>query len=231
MSKYTTEVRFICEQKSGLLESQDGNTVDDVLENSWNKIFDNSWDIFDENYRKGLCKKILKHYYTREIGAETVGLWRLWLNQKMSEIMPYYNKMYESELLKFEPLKDTDIVTVSNRKIDSTAANTIKNNNTNTYNETTRDLYSDTPQGALTGVENEEYLTNARKNIANSTNTDNGTSTSNGKGNSNDEFKETVSGKRGSQLYSQMLIEYRRTFLNIDMMVIEELGELFLNLW
>lgn len=219
MSKYTTEVRFICEELSGYSESQGGKNVDQVLENSWNKIFDNSWSIFDEEYRKILCKKILKHYYTREICSESAGLWIMWLNRRMGEIMPYYNQLYESEKLKFDPLTDTDVTTTSNRKIDTI------NNEDITSNNISRDLYSDTPQGALQGVESETYLTNARK-IS-----DSGSSNSSGTGNSNDAYLENIKGKRGGENYSDMLKKYRDTFLNIDMLVINELEDLFFNLW
>ena len=96
MSKYTTEVRFICESNSGLAESKGCDNVNEVLEKSWNKIFTTNCAFFDEAYRSVLCKKILKHYYLREIGSETVGVWKLWMNTKLEEIMPYYNQLYES---------------------------------------------------------------------------------------------------------------------------------------
>ena len=231
MSKYTTEVRFICEQMSSYSESQSGKNVEEVLNASWNKIFDSSWSIFDEAYRSVLCKKILKHYYTREIGAEVVGLWIMWLNRRMGEIMPYYNQLYESEKLKFEPLTDTDVTTTSNRKVDTTADNLTTNNLTQNSDGVSRDLYSDTPQGALNGVESETYLTNARKIMSNDTVSNSGTVDSKGSGNSNDDYFERVTGKRGGENYSDMLRKYRETFLNIDMMVIKELDDLFLNLW
>lgn len=231
MSKYTTEVRFICEQVSGYSESQGGMNVDQVLETSWNRIFDSSWIIFDEKYRKVLCKKILKHYYTREIGAEVVGLWVMWLNRRMSEIMPYYNQLYESEKLKFDPLTDTDITTTSNRKIDTENTENSNSNSSTTSDSVSRNLYADTPQGALQGVESETYLTNARKISDNSNVNDSSSFNSSGNGNSNDDYFENVKGKRGGENYSDMLRKYRETFLNIDMMVIEELDNLFLNLW
>ena len=231
MSKYTTEVRFICEQMGGYSESQSGKNVEEVLNASWNKIFDSSWSIFDEAYRSVLCKKILKHYYTREIGAEVVGLWVMWLNRRMGEIMPYYNQLYESEKLKFEPLTDTDVITTSNRKVDTTADNLTTNNLTQNSDGVSRDLYSDTPQGALDGVESETYLTNARKIMSDDTVSNSGTVDSKGSGNSNDDYFERVTGKRGGENYSDMLRKYRDTFLNIDMMVIKELDDLFLNLW
>ena len=77
MSKYTTEVRFICETESGLTESVGYKDIDTVLDNSVDKIFDFDFPIFDENYRGVLERKILLHFYTREIGFETVGLWKL----------------------------------------------------------------------------------------------------------------------------------------------------------
>ena len=104
MSKYTTEVRFICETASGLNESKGYTDVDTIITNAIPKIFTFTFPIFDENYRTVLEKKILKHFYTREICEETVGLWKLRLDTKLNELMPYYNKMYNSELLEFNPL-------------------------------------------------------------------------------------------------------------------------------
>ena len=68
------------------------------------------YPIFDENYRETLDTKILKHYYTREIGFETVGLWKFKLNTKMNEIMDYYNQLYESALLEFNPFDNTNLL-------------------------------------------------------------------------------------------------------------------------
>ena len=312
MSKYTTEVRFICETEAGLTESVGYSKVDEVLNKSWDKIFDaGDWDIYDEEYRPILCKKILKHFYTREIGAETAGLWKLWLNQRMAEIMPYYNQLYKSTLLEFNPLYDTDYKTEGNRKTDEdeqsgretksdytrtddlqskrtddlTSQRTDNLNSTRTDNlqqvrnddlhETTSntryDLYSDTPQGALTGVESETYLTNARKVTDNGSRDNTGTQTTdntgtqdlkntgtqtvdntgtqtvensgtvNNKGgdtenskrvlNNTQDYAEHVIGKRGTQSYAKMIMELRDSFINIDMMIIDELNDLFFNLW
>ena len=109
MSKYTTEVRYVCEFFAGNTESAGYSSIEEILEKSYNKIFDFKFPIFDENYRKPLCIKILKHYYTREICEETVGLWKLRLNTRMNEIMPYYNKLYEAWAENFNPLYDTDL--------------------------------------------------------------------------------------------------------------------------
>lgn len=113
MSKYTTEVRYICETYAGLDESVGYDSINEVVEKAYPKIFKTSEiPMFageTEAHRSLLFKKILLHYYTREIGYETVGLWKLKLNQKMMEIMPYYNQLYESELIKFDPLQNVDV--------------------------------------------------------------------------------------------------------------------------
>lgn len=131
MAKYTTSVRSICEVNSGLDESKGQANVNDIIANSRDKIFDFTYPIYDENYRPVLESKILKHYYTREICAETVGRWKLFLDARMNEIMPYYNKLYESELLRFNPLYDVDYTRTSNRVGNQTGAESGTSGNTN----------------------------------------------------------------------------------------------------
>lgn len=307
MSKYTTEVRFICETYAGYNESQNYDNLNAVIENSRAKVFDFDFPIFDETYRSVLETKILKHFYTREIGFETAGLWKHFLDMRLNEVMPYYNKLYQSELLTFNPFYDVDVTTTGNNngKHDETStannvrtdnlansstrtdnltssstrtdnlehAETVKNTHADSDNgsnsNTQYDLYSDTPQGALNGVESETYLTTARKITNNGTdnNTNNGSyqndieandtgtqevvgqntgtqkidgtntgtvqNTGNGTLNysNTSDYLEHVVGKRGGESYAKLLNEYRETFLNIDMMVINELNDLFMNVW
>lgn len=63
-----------------------------------------SYPIFDEQYRAVLNDKIIRHFYFREIGLETPEKFAFFLNRKMNEIMPYYNQVYESELISYDPL-------------------------------------------------------------------------------------------------------------------------------
>ena len=279
MSKYTTELRFICETSAGLTDSEGYTSTRDIIEKSRAKIFDFDYPIFDENYRSVLETKIIKHYYTREIAAETVGLWKLWLDERMNNIMPYYNQLYKSELLEFNPLYDTDITTDSNRKInheENTTDNNVRtdnlaNKNTRTDNLSTENshedhdtdtgtndnltAYSDTPQNGLKGVTELNYLTNATK-VNGSDNkkhdnngsyntkntgtqvddaTQTGTVSNDGSGtkkyDNTDEYLEHVKGKRGTDSYAKILQEYRKTFLNIDQMIINSLSDLFMGVW
>lgn len=271
MSKYTTEVRYICETLYGNKDSSGYADLNKILKDSAPKIFDFTFPIFDEAYRTSLEIKILKHYYTREIGFETVGLWKMWLDKRMNEIMPYYNQLYKSELLEFNPFYDVDMTTDSNRKIDhdenSTASNTQNNSNKRTdvnenaethednsnsnSNSTDYQLFSDTPQNQLNGVDNENYLTTATKTTNESSDKNdskgNSTSTSNSatditgtiitdgsatrKYDNVDDYLEHVKGKSGNKSYSELLTQYRQTFMNIDMLVINDLSDLFMNIW
>lgn len=118
MSDYTTQIRFICESKSGLTESVGFSGIMEAIENSVDDIFSFDWPIFDENYRVPLEIKILRHFYTREIGEETFGLWQLRLCDRLNVIMPYYNQLYRSELIKFNPMYDVDLTTEHERAND-----------------------------------------------------------------------------------------------------------------
>lgn len=251
MSKYTTEVRFICETLAGFDQSQGYGKVKDIIDQSWDKVFDFDFPIFDEEYRSVLCKKILMHYYTREIGLETVGLWKLKLETLMNEVMPYYNKMYETVKMTFDPLVDADYTkshegsgagNASNTGTDSgTHTGTIGDNGNHTRNNTRWDIYSDTPQGALTNVANETYLTDARKITDNGGGTDVNTRTFN-EGNSatrnnqsdysnTDEYLDHVVGKMPGKSYAKMIMEYRESIINVDMQVIDSLHSLFMKVW
>lgn len=299
MSKYTTEVRYICETLAGLSESVGYADIEQVIKNCLPKVFDFNFPIFDESYRSVLETKILRHYYTREIGLETVGLWKLKLSTKLNEIMPYYNKLYKSELIKFNPLYDVDLT--RERKIEGKGTKDTENsenrsgnnntettqNNDSTVKETGRDngnttgtangtqnqntngngtnMYSDTPQGAITDLQAGRYLTNATIDSATNTftgtssdtttqtteNTNNSTVDSSGSADSTTEsdfnskidgfsnttlsntedYLERVIGSNGGESFSKRLNDYRSTFINIDMMVINELEDLFFGLW
>ena len=99
MSKYTVELRYICESSIGNKRAGGYYKVADIIRESMPKIFDFDYPIFDEAYRSVLQTKIIRHYYTREIGQETIGLWKLKLETKLNKIMTYNNKQNKSKLI------------------------------------------------------------------------------------------------------------------------------------
>lgn len=236
MSEYTTQVRFICETCANLTVSTGFNDIEDVLNKSWNKIFCD-FPIFDEHYRPDLCKKILRHYYTREICCETLGRWKLFLSDKMKNIMPYYNQLYLSELIKIEPLVSVNkSVSHEGNASESKTTNRNGTNNSNSRTDGSTDTwsyYSDTPQGGINGLDSNDYLTNATHNVGTdgTSSTLSGTTSDNetGTGERSDSYVDKILGYEGNQ--SEMLLKFRETFLNIDMMIIDELKDLFFTLW
>lgn len=147
MSYYTTEVRYLCESMTDVpLENFDNlkgvRRIDAIIDSAKSNIFDFDYPIFDEAYKGVLEKKILRHYYTREIGQETFGLFQLFLSDKMNEIMPYYNQLYESELLKhqIEPLTNSGYYqTDNNRRMGQDVDETV-GRVTDTYNTIDSDI-------------------------------------------------------------------------------------------
>lgn len=195
MSKYTTELRYLIQ--SG---------------------FDlglNDYPIFEESYRSKLNEKILNHYYMREIGFETAGLFKRYLNVKMNEIMPYYNQLYLSAQIEFDPLETYS--TNEQYERETTGDNTSQDEGEN------KSLQNDTPMGSLQDPFSENYATTSQK-----TNTTNTTKLNSSE---NEKYSRKLSGKNDSKSNSQLLMEYRQSFLNIDMLIIEELDVLFMQLW
>ena len=238
MSIYTTEVRYICETMAGYDVSQGFSKIDEILDKAVPKVFDFEWPIFDEEYRVPLEKKILRYFYTREIGCETYGLWKLMLQNKLCEIMPYYNQLYKSELLMagVNPLTDVDYTKSGNRtdegadtrtteregtdNTETTATSkdvkkgeTSGKDSTSVYgNQTHIKKYSDTPQGTLNGVENGTYLTEAEFNTdsddTNTTITTSGTEDVTDQVDSSGSVKNTTTGNENSKGTTNNTAEY-----------------------
>lgn len=232
MSKYTTEVRFICESAIPLEQQGDLSDVKTAIECGRKKIFTFDYDLFDNNYKGVIETKFLRHYYTREIGHETVGLWKLKLEDKWLMKLPYYNKLWESAMLEFNPFNDVDyfVEHAGSGTSDRTDNVETDKSGTNTANADRIQKYSDTPQGGLDGVIDTDWLTNATQNQDELSGafTENGSQDSTSNLISTDEYLRHVYGKMGNVSYSKLLKEYRSTFMNIDEMFIDEFKKLFM---
>lgn len=96
----------------------------EVCEFTDNHIGLDSYPIFDEDYRDGLNQKIIDHYWNREIGQETIEMFTFAMKRKMNEVMPYFNQLYESTRLEYDPLSTVKIRTI----VDGTANETGESN-------------------------------------------------------------------------------------------------------
>lgn len=231
MSSFTTQIRYICESLAGYDASKGYMSVDDIIDKSWNKIFPPSFVAFTPEYRPVLAKKILKHYYTREIGSETFGLFQLRLDAKLSVIMPYYNKLYKAFEKDYDILSDTDVTIDHNRKSKGDSGSSSTGSNTNENSGQAINRHSNTPQGGLDGIKSDRYLSSA--DITDTT--DNSSGSNNLKSNSNfnttEDYVQHITGKRGGMTYTYMINEYAEKLKNIDRMVISELSDLFMQVW
>lgn len=147
----------------------------------------------------GLNRKILDHYFYHEIGQESPDMFRWQLNQRMREIMPYYNQMYYSETLKFDPFSTMNTVHEN-----TTSQNTDSSNKGRTVNGAT-------PQVALSG--NADYASSfVDANAQAAANVDSTSSTH-------------LTGSQGHT--AALLMQWRRSFLNIEIAILGELNDLF----
>ena len=196
-------------------------TIKTLIDNNFNFELD-SYPIFDENYRNTLNQNILYHYYENEIGFETAGLFRFYLKQKLNEIMPYYNELYlaQKELLN-NITGNVNLTETLNR---DTSTNTTSNSNSNSKG---KNVFLDTPQGGMYkgDIDSTDYATNVTWNKNNISDE----SQSNGTGVEN--YIKTIIGNNGNKYNIELIKMVKDNLLNIDLLIINELNELFMQIF
>lgn len=227
-----------------------------LLDNNF-KIDLQSYPIFLETHRAELNQKIIDHFYFREIGFETAELFNFHLRRTMNEIMPYYNRLFETELLEFDPLLDfsetetldkdsSEIFAAYSAGINKNFGKSVdggSNKETLNDNSTSFNVYSDTPQqnlvldpGSLQYASNTTYDEEETKqakprkfhSATESETADNTQSSSATDRERAEDYTKKRSGKSAGKSYSELVEEYRKILLNIDMMIISELETLFM---
>lgn len=279
MSNYTTELRYIIETLAG-----NTGTIEEMITSAKGQIFDDYWTTYDTHYKTVLEQKILRHYYTREIGLETYGLWKLKLNTTLAEIIPKYNELYRMyDSIKDKLINNVDLTESNSEKSSastnvtasgSTTQSGTQNNESSSRNEGstssnstnnangrgTSDAWTtanDTPQGALTGLEENKYLSSATHNkgattqestttatnsatqsatgsdTAKTTTSNAGTSTnsSDTTAKTTSEYIKHITGNNGSINYIEEYNKLLNGYMNIDKMIIDELEPLFMGLY
>ena len=207
-------------------------TIKSLIDNNFNFGLD-SYPIFDEEYRNTLNQKILNHYYENEIGFETANLFKFYLNNKMNEIMPYYNELYKvqkhiiDENLLLNDVNLTESLTGSNTTSTTSSSESSNENETNS-----KSLYQDTPQGNISSQNIDAqnvYATNIRLDRSTSEGTVNDSSSSSGEGTNS--YIKTIIGNNGKNLNIEILNKIQNNLMNIDMMIINDLNELFMQIF
>ena len=206
--------------------------------------------------KEAFQQKIIDHYRFRQIGQETVGRWLHYFRTRIREIMPYYVQLYEFEAKWFnvdDPLESYNLSetfeqeTTGTGKFTGTTTDSSESSTSSessgertlTGNNTKR--FSNTPQGSISNLDT--YMTEAT--VDNGTNTEtssdssSGTASATGSGTSEQSSEDSGTvkhtlvrrGNIGVQPLGTEVNNIRDAFINIDMMVINELKDLFLQVY
>lgn len=230
MSTFTTEVRWVCESKSGFsIDQLPNKSVDQIIDAAWDKIFDFTFDFYNATWNAAIAKFILKYYYTREIGSETVGLWKLRLNTRCAEISGKYKRMIAA----LEALEPADFSSnykfagYNNRTDDLTSTRT-----DDLKQETeaeSKDKYSDTPQNGLSSVEDGSYLTSYR-NVETSDTVEN-TGTQKKEDTGTQKFSYGENGYKGAETVAERVANLNWDRFNVLEQIAKEFSDCFMLLW
>lgn len=182
------------------------------------------YPIFDENYRSILNGKIIDEYYNREIGTETIDNFRLVLRRKMQQVMPYYNKLYESESFDYDALSTMDIHSVTESNIDSVESASANNETLTETNSGARAVNSQTPQTMLAAMG--DYATGATDTNSKSEVNNTGETTTETNSDTNTNSDNRVTGFQG--VASELVARWRNAQINIDTMVLDQLQDCFM---
>ena len=214
-------------------------TIKTLIDNNFDFQL-NEYPIFDENYRSTLNQNILYHYYENEIGFETAPLFRFYLKQKLNEIMPYYNELYKvqkkliDENLLLNNVNITENLQGTNTNNTSTSASS-QSNSSNSGTSNNKNLFLDTPQGdEYKGTINDtNYATNVTFDNNSSSNTIQDTSSNSGSANvsGTNAYIKTIIGNNGAKFNIDVLNDIKNKLMNIDLLIINELNDLFMQIF
>lgn len=198
--------RFVIPEQT----SQVTVTVRDLLCGGM-ELFDKEdpYPIWDETHRAELNQKIIDHYMFRQIGFETAGRFKFELNKKMREIMPYYNKIWTTTQYEYNPIE--------NYNMEEKAKDVSKGSENGSNSDTMK--HSDTPQGTIDRIDS--YMSAATKNEASHQN----------KTDSELNHEASRHGNIGVTTTQQMIDQERKMTIDVDMMIVKDLNDLFLGVW
>lgn len=224
MSKYTIELRKI-------IEYEGRETVENYFKDYcvYNYLTQEQYEtILNTNIwsKDRLASKIVDHYYMREIGYETIGLFKHYAKVYMQEIMERYLPLIYSNSIIYDPLVNVNYEESFTRNIVGNGESESNSNN----NASGLSVNSETPQGQISKSEILEgkYASNTgasetESNIHDSSNT---------RSNTDETYSKKVKGNSGVSATSQKMIQqFRDNIRSIDEEIINELDKLFMGLY
>ena len=172
------------------------------------KIFDFEYPLSNKVNKEDFECQILNHFIMRRIGQETFTAFQLFLENKLNEILPYYNIMFDS-LADYNLFNDGEVIT-RNREDNGTSS-------LNSTNEI-KTKFAEYPMNQLSDIDDGKYVTNQT--------TQNGSNGSNGTSSNISRETETRSGIDKMDLYQK----YLQTRNSIMTMIYKDLDILFYGL-
>ena len=202
MAKYTMMVKDIV---NSYYEGT-SLSIDDKLEDTREFIFDFNYPVLDVATKKRIEVAILKHYYYREIAFETIGEFKIKLNDRLNLIMGRYNSLYQKQDLSLSPYINSYLKEVGN------------NSSTSGVNNENWQTTSDTPRGILTDLKEGKYSSLATY----TTNTDDTENSGN--------YERQVDSLSG-MTYAEAFRNYYDNIISLDEELVNEFSDLFMVIW
>ena len=203
--------------------------IKDLAKEGRSTIFNFDYPLSEYIEKENFETMILNHFLQRRIGFETVTAFRIQLDVKLNEIMPMYNKMFDS-ISGWDIFKDGEKTTrygTDNREINSTSntENTL-HNKSNSENISDR-RYSDTPQNELQNIRDGKYVTeyNYDTNNAEDTSDSNGTSQNTLNTNDDNTYNEIIEKTNANKI--EILKQMQQEIKSIYSLIFKDLDDLF----
>ena len=223
MSKYTTTLYDLMEDVN---RGKEDLTIDEKITNLASVLFDFNYPYPTPDDKTRIERAIIKHYLMREIAFETVGLFKLKLNDRLNLIMPKYNSAYKNLDNEVSPYINNYIQEKGSNNRNSTSK--AETSGTDTREGDTFETTSDTPQGILTELKEGKYSSGARASVSNDTGNTNTSSTGSDEeiGTSTREL-ESLQGLTGAEAFRV----YFDNLISLDEELVYEFSDLFMSIW
>ena len=207
MSKYTIQLRYLYEDENF-------------------NLFDFPYNLYNNDLKPWFEEKFYQHFMFYEIGFDTIGMFKQRLMSKLNDIFPYYKQLYETEIRS----KGIDFMLNKDLK-ESYVRELTSNSNSNQESNVTSNSLSTagqlTPSLIANSQKIDKFMDSAQKDNSSS----NSTSTGESNGNSREEYTLTSQGNIGITSSAELLIKWRETILNIDLMIFEECNDLLMQIF
>lgn len=233
-------------------DKEDKTKIKDLAKYGRSIIFNFDYPLTSNEDKEKFECMILNHFLMRRIGYDTVTAFRIALDVKLNEIMPFYNKLFDM-LDGWDLFTDGEVVTrtqndtrnitdsnTSATQTETQGTDAIQNAISSNDSTTSDRRYSNTPQNALSEVRDGTYVTDYNYDTNTSTNqtinntnsstsnTSNTTNTNNGTSNNVGSLNETITRTPSDKL--RIYKEFMENRKNIYTMIFEELDPLFYGL-